>query len=322
MITPYHPQSQGACERANRTIISELAKSKLSGTKDWHEELPFLQFALNTTPHSTTKVTPYFALHGFHPNIPLHQLVPSNNQKMSISDYIAKLNTRYTDMEAIREQAKTQQQKQKHQYDKKQKFVPYNPGDEVWESLPRNHDQKLSPDWQGPSEVTDIKERSDHQTPVNYIVKDSLGNVRTKHHNQLKPFTVPKENIPSHLQTTSADQQSNLQPNAQHTVEDLTSHQRMLTRSRALLLGSLAFTCDEGAPNLAHPNNQDQLEGEENHRPDILAHPNAVANHSNTVQLEQNINPNDHLDILAHPNFQLPLNSNLESLESTLVPFW
>ena len=57
---PYKSTSQGAVERANGTIKTTLYKMFTeSGETNWDEMLPDIQFAYNTTVHTTHNLTPH-----------------------------------------------------------------------------------------------------------------------------------------------------------------------------------------------------------------------------------------------------------------------
>lgn len=60
---PYHPQVNQA-ERAIRNIVQSISLFVKSEHRRWDENIPELQYALNTSVNATTKFTPYFLMHG------------------------------------------------------------------------------------------------------------------------------------------------------------------------------------------------------------------------------------------------------------------
>ena len=60
----HHPQSNGQTERKNRTIIAELSKRIAQYGRDWVSQLPWIQFAYNSTPHTGTKFSPHLLMFG------------------------------------------------------------------------------------------------------------------------------------------------------------------------------------------------------------------------------------------------------------------
>ncbi|VDN20139.1 unnamed protein product [Gongylonema pulchrum] len=66
----YNLRANGLTERMNRTLIAMLAKST-PVPMDWDRRVPYVLFAYNATPHSTTGESPFYLLHGFDPDFPL-----------------------------------------------------------------------------------------------------------------------------------------------------------------------------------------------------------------------------------------------------------
>ena len=66
----YHPESNGALERAHKTMMEYLHCFCYPKGTDWHNWLPFACFVYNTTPHTLTKFTPYEIVFGRKVNVP------------------------------------------------------------------------------------------------------------------------------------------------------------------------------------------------------------------------------------------------------------
>lgn len=59
------PQSNGQVERLNRDLKAMLAKLAESAThSDWRQKLSRVEYAMNNTVHTTTKLTPSLLLFG------------------------------------------------------------------------------------------------------------------------------------------------------------------------------------------------------------------------------------------------------------------
>jgi hypothetical protein len=66
----YHPESNGALERTQKTMIKYLRCFCNPKTADQNKLLQFACFLYNTNPHTMTKYTPYKVLFGRKANIP------------------------------------------------------------------------------------------------------------------------------------------------------------------------------------------------------------------------------------------------------------
>ena len=63
--TAYHPQTDGATERANAEVKRKLSKVLELAEDGWLEKLPSIQLAINNSPSSSTGVAPFFLMHGY-----------------------------------------------------------------------------------------------------------------------------------------------------------------------------------------------------------------------------------------------------------------
>jgi hypothetical protein len=60
MSSAYHPQSDGATERANRTITQMLRQCIHPNQRDWVTKLPAIEFAINSARSASTGYAPFF----------------------------------------------------------------------------------------------------------------------------------------------------------------------------------------------------------------------------------------------------------------------
>ena len=58
--TAYWPSSNGAVERAHRTINAIFAKMVDENQRNWCELTPYITFAYNTSYHSSTTFSPFY----------------------------------------------------------------------------------------------------------------------------------------------------------------------------------------------------------------------------------------------------------------------
>jgi transposase InsO family protein len=64
MSSAYHPQTDGATERANRTITQMLRQCIDPNQKDWVNKIPTIQFAINSARSESTGYAPFFLNNG------------------------------------------------------------------------------------------------------------------------------------------------------------------------------------------------------------------------------------------------------------------
>ena len=71
LSTAFHPQMDGQTERANATLEHYLRVYCNYQQDNWEKLLPIAEFCYNNTQTGTTKITPFFANYGYHPEFML-----------------------------------------------------------------------------------------------------------------------------------------------------------------------------------------------------------------------------------------------------------
>jgi hypothetical protein len=70
LSTAFHPQTDGQTERQNQSLEHYFRCYCNHLQDDWVQKAPLAEFAYNNSVHTTTGMSPFFAMYGFHPNVP------------------------------------------------------------------------------------------------------------------------------------------------------------------------------------------------------------------------------------------------------------
>ena len=68
----YHPEGNGQTEHTNQTLEQYLHVYCNYQQDNWADLLPLAEFTYNNTLSATTRISPFFANKGYHPNISVH----------------------------------------------------------------------------------------------------------------------------------------------------------------------------------------------------------------------------------------------------------
>ena len=151
--TAYHPETDGQTERMNQEIEHYLRIYVNFHQSDWSEWLSLAEFAYNDKVNASTKASPFFLDHGYHPWKGVEGQYQSNNPT---AEEFAEA------MKRVREEAgvaiKKAQERMKRYHDKKRVPAPeFKPGDKVLVSAKRleqnRPSDKLADRQVGPYEV-------------------------------------------------------------------------------------------------------------------------------------------------------------------------
>jgi hypothetical protein len=127
----YHQQADGLAERTNQTMITMIRQylEPAKEQRDWASQVAKCVFAYNTAQQSSLKETPFYLMHGFHPNLPAQQRF---GNAVEVADLTTSTDE---EIQIIRRQATDNlgrsQLQQKEYYDQRHAYVEYYPGDDV-----------------------------------------------------------------------------------------------------------------------------------------------------------------------------------------------
>ena len=68
----YHPEGDRQTERTNQTLEQYIRIYCNYQQDNWRQLLPLAEFAYNNALSATTRISPFFANKGYHPNITVH----------------------------------------------------------------------------------------------------------------------------------------------------------------------------------------------------------------------------------------------------------
>ncbi|HYN44668.1 MAG TPA: reverse transcriptase domain-containing protein [Candidatus Limnocylindrales bacterium] len=195
--TSYHQQTNGQCERFNRTMSGMLAKYTKDDQTKWDIYLPTCVLEYNNSIHSVTKESPHFMVFGQESRIPIDLVIKK--------DEIDALNPSIKERTAMAvKRIRENQHYNKVKYDKRRTNETFKRGDFVlWRQEPRTnmaldeHAKLISP-WYGP--VTIFKDIGQNK----YIVIDDDANPKTINAENLKKYQKRpdwmKDDVPEEME--------------------------------------------------------------------------------------------------------------------------
>ena len=93
-ISGYNSQVNGVVKSTHRTVRTALMKAGGGDLRGWHERLPHVMWADRITIRKSTRLSPFYALHGYEPLLPFDVtyatfLLPPINGKLSDAELLA-----------------------------------------------------------------------------------------------------------------------------------------------------------------------------------------------------------------------------------------
>ena len=187
---PYTPQGNATCERMNQTLLDMLGTMEDTSKRQWRNHLSAMQYAYNTTIHSTTGYSPFYLMFGRKPRLigdVVLNLYPEKNYR---SEYIKEVRSALTESyQKCKEAILRSNSRYKMYYDKDRPIVrPLNIGDIVV-TRKINANSKIDDRWN--SDAYEVMEVPDNEIPVYKIKNVTTGKTVNKHRNSLLPLFEP-----------------------------------------------------------------------------------------------------------------------------------
>lgn len=189
--TPYRPESNGICERFNRTMHELLRTLPAEKKKRWTEHLQELTHAYNTTPHASTGFSPFYLMFGRDCRMPVDMLLGTHEEFDKVpSTWVEKQYRRLNEAyELARQQMKREADRRKRLYDSKVQDHPLNIGDRVYRRKRVQGRNKIQDAW-GSRVFKVIEKIADHDV---YTVEpaDGFGAPKNLNRRELRPCNEP-----------------------------------------------------------------------------------------------------------------------------------
>ena len=211
----FHPQGDGQSERAVQTTKKIIAAYVNECQDDWDEYLPQFTYAYNSGVHETTKCTPFEAMFGRTPKLPLDLLYPNmpitqaileqtsvagiegiedleetvHRLKPEVTKTIDRLRKKLKTIGKVLQASKViKMDRAKIAHDRNIKREKYEIGDQVLCSHPKiakGQKRGIAPKYFGPFRIMGVNPNG-----CNYVIKSDTKNARSKqvHKNNLKVY--------------------------------------------------------------------------------------------------------------------------------------
>ena len=192
--TPYHPMTNGQCERFNSTLCNMLGTLSEKDKLDWKAHLSSMTHAYNCNQHPSTTYSPYFLMFGRQPRLPVdfEMGLPVDilGDNCSKTRYVQKLKQRLNfAYKKAKEMSQKQAQKYKSSYDRKIKGSQLKENDIVlvkrvaWKGR-----HKIQNKWE-PSEYV-VMEQPNLKVPVYKVKSLEDEKIKVLHRNMLLPLGI------------------------------------------------------------------------------------------------------------------------------------
>ena len=208
--TPYHPQTNGQCERFNQTLIRMCRTLEEEQKDDWKTSLRSLVHSYNCTRSAVTGFSPYFLMFGREPRLAIDTAFGTwtpGESRRSYSKYLQRLRTRIKwAYDKAQESADKESERQRKYYDRNIRGSALHKGDLVLVRVMKfkgTGSHKIADRWE--PKVYVVVDQPNPDVPV-YKVKiagepDAV--IRTVHRNML--FSIRQVEGDGEMDTDTPD---------------------------------------------------------------------------------------------------------------------
>ena len=249
VTTTYRPQSNGSCERLNSTLINRIRTLHPREKKRWYYHVDSLVMAYNTTVHESINISPFLAMYGRQPKIPIDLIVhlPDQDQQQPIpvktfaKERQKELAESY---QLMKDNIEKRRNRSKRNHDNKlRNYVTFEQGDKV---LVRKFVQKNKVDDRYQTEIhTVITQKED--VPLFLVQGLESGTIKTIHRDHLILFhqSPPTQPVTTVEDITTWDKLQHKQYTADDTEDEEWSINKKYNSRVALYFGdATALTTD------------------------------------------------------------------------------
>ena len=223
--SPHYPICNGQVERMNRSIQAMLRNYCNENKNDWDNFLPLIQFAYNSSIHSTTQYSPFELTYGRQPRMPMDLLSSSDQLDLylSIDSYARELQEKLANAySSVATNAEIAIKPHVINHNRKVRACEFKTNDWVWlldENKTVGVCKKLSQRYKGPFLITQVIDKH------NYKIKPLKG-IRQTIVNKCKlKRCFPRKVLLNSENSQDNDDNShdNIQPNCINSPNDSTS---------------------------------------------------------------------------------------------------
>ena len=232
--TPYHPDTNGSCERFNKTLVAMLSTIPEHAKYKWPDLVATLVHAYNCTKSNATGFSPFQLMYGRQPQLPIDiefGVKPSDLTEVITEKYVKKLRS---NLKWAYDKAKTtikkEQIRAKRNHDRKVRMNKLEPGDKVLvrQKAKTGKKYKISDRWENTPYV--VLEQRDSKLPVFKIQSlDNFAKIRILHRNMLFPL---ESELTEESMTNCADHDSPVKTGTTKGCEREPTTRRPITRSQ------------------------------------------------------------------------------------------